>query len=238
MRIDLLFAFLLITGLSYSQTTIIVRKEKDKIIAVADTKLGYLGSSKTDTMEKIGVTNNICFAVGGIFFRENYNAALESCKKANTFQQAIDSFFAKRFVEIRKQFDTLKATSLEYYQKYMHQPGSTVIFFGYENKKYKIAPITFILPQTLGKGESAVGALTVPYSYGGACNYDTITYTYGFLNAISDSVCLDVTWQQNPEETAIRLLRKQIHKTPEFVGSPITIVTIRKKKIIKRRIDE
>jgi len=235
-----ILTFLLITfSISInSQTTIVVRKEKDQIVAIADTRMSYLNSSKKDTIEKLGCENKICFAVGGIFFKENYKLASDCCKGAKTFQEAVDSFVSKALIQVSKQYDTLKQKYLDYYTSHMYKVTSFVIFFGYEKRQYKAKPITFLLPQTIGNNGSAVAALYM--SYGGACDYDTITYTFGHLNAIRDSVCLDATWRPNPEETAIRMMRKQINdkQSQQFVGAPMTLITIKRKKIVKRTVNE
>ena len=238
MRIGLFIVTLLITFCSFSQTTIIVRKEQDEIIAIADTRMSYVGSNKKDTVEKIGYENGIGFAVGGVFFAENFKLPSECCKNAKTYDEAVDSFLAKGMFQVGEHYATLKQEYIDFYKRHMYQVASFAIFFSYENEKYKVTPITFAIGTTISSGKSVAGA-TIG-TLGGACDLDTATFTFGFLNAIRDSVCLDATWRPNPEETAIRLMRKQINdkESSEFVGAPITLITIKKKKIVRRHIDE
>src|SRR5207249_3312439 len=130
------FVLLLLISLSaLPQTCIIVRKEDDRVIAVADTKITYLQKDSSSNSIKLGSykKRKICFAAGGIFFNQTYKTAMRACKEGKTFKQVIDSFAEWRGAELTKQFDTLRSKNwMLYEQRFDQQPSSGVIFFGYE----------------------------------------------------------------------------------------------------------
>ena len=220
---------LFLSDISYSQTCIIVRQEKDSIIAVADTKVSFTRSSLYDNRHKMDGYNNVYFAVGGIFFQETFNAALEACKKATSFKAVIDSFVVQRQIELPKQFDTLRATDWENYKRYYQQPSSSAIFFCYENGEFKIKQVTFLIVEAIGPNNKHPIMSTIFFvPYYPRCDNGG-TYLIGRISGIADSVCLEKTWEKEPVETALRLMRKQIQADSLYVGPPIDMIIIRRK---------
>src|SRR5262245_18740829 len=119
-----------------SQTTIIVRMEKEKIIAVAETKITFIDGKKPDTMCKIGNCKNVWFAVGGLFVAQTKQQIMDCSKKTDNPKAIIDSFIDLRYNTLRNLLPWLRINYRTTYSSYLtvfYTVGAVFCYF--ENNK-------------------------------------------------------------------------------------------------------
>jgi hypothetical protein len=225
----LLLIILAYSAPCFSQTCILVRRERNKIIAVADSKVQIqIGKEKLDSnRQKIGGYGKIYFGVSGTFFDESYNLAMECCILKTSFKIIIDSFLSKQTIQLAKLFDSLKVSNDSQYSYYLHNNfnSSFIVFFYYEKKEFKIVVFQISVYES---SSGRCGTMIFRNPPLKMCQSEKVFYL-GHVEGIKDSICIEKIWQKNPFKTAVYLIGKQIENTPDEVGAPIDYIIFKKR---------
>jgi hypothetical protein len=225
-----LFILSLFPFFGYAQTTVIAKKTKKAIYVAADSRVTFMavasdGQPIRDTIQfcKIHTYGKFNFALLGLDIFNAREQAKKSCEGAKSFDDLAQKYattWTKHLgTVLKEQRDKDNAGFLDLL-KYNAPYCSQLMIFGKEADSLYLAVIVFKIENAV-LGDVIVSATLIKRDllYG------------GHVEEIRDTIEKKQTWKHGTIKTMNALIKIEANAWPLWVGAPIDMIKVTKKKI-------